>query len=167
MPPRSTPADLFTQFFPFEAVLDAADSSVLVEESKNTGLSIRSTFLWLIHAIEWLPAFNEPTSVLLQVALSKLKGESTIPNCVDAGCVAQAGTLSGVATEGAITQWVPYVQRFLPPMPYAAPNLSLYVKTSINSVNWRGKAVRCRLHYTTIPLDSAVYVEIAETWAFT
>ena len=166
MPSKSKPQDLYTQFFPFELELATSDSSDLVEDAHGTGLSIRGTYIWLIHAIEWLPMFNEPTSVQMLLSLSKLKGESTIPGVMDNGCIGEARTLSGVATSGAITQWVPFLQRFLPPIPFAAPNISLYGKTLTDSANWRGVAMRARLHYTTVPIDPDVYVEIAETWAF-
>lgn len=167
MAAKSKPQDLFTQFWPIVATLNASNSSTLVEKATKTNLSIRGTFIWLIHAIEWVATFNEPTAIIQRGALSKHADLTAIPDLTDPGCLAEFSMVGGIATEGAVMNAFPILQRFLPPFPFAAGNISLYVKTQADSANWRGKSLRARIHYTTIPVEADLYIELAETWAFT
>lgn len=157
--------DLYAQFFTFHAQLHPSESDQLVEVSKSTGMSVRGEFIWLVHKIEWISEQVEPTSIHLYASLSTRKGLTVRPKLSDVACLSMYQLSSGINQTGAITEVQPHQIGILPPVALAAPNISLYVRTLADSANWRGKSIWCRIHYTTLPMAPALWVEIAETWA--
>jgi hypothetical protein len=56
---------------------------------------------------------------------------------------------------------------YLPPIPYAWPNLTIYAQeTEANHAVLRGDAVEVRCAFTTEKLDSKLVQEIAEVWGW-
>lgn len=159
-------ADAFLNFATFSGTFDAADSSVLVEIPVNTGLSIRGALIWLMHLVEAHFEFV-PAAVTARAALSTRQGLVAMPVLGDDGLVALfelTVLFAGAAYAAPIIQ--PLVQHFLPPIPLATPQLSLYTATGADVAGMRGDKVDLRIGFTTAPLDGAAYVEVAEAWGW-
>lgn len=162
-----THKDVFMQFKDFRINLDAADSSALVEVTVDTGLSVRGQLMWLCHLIEaWNPirAFANP--VICEMALSTRVGLAVFPEIGDAGLVFKASHAGHVITTGGQTTRDPHQLQYLPPIPLAAPRLSIYAQMDADEAAYRGVLLAARMGYTTTPLDAGAYVEIAETWGW-
>lgn len=160
--------DIFMQFKVLEIDLDATDSTTLVEAEVHTGLSIRGQLLWLIHLVEFfIPmvatvAFNGVSAVV-----STIQELAVLPDLGDRGTVAWARKeydLAG-ATLGAISD-SPQRLAYFPPIPLAAPMLSLYAEGLVDIASMRGRPVIARLGFTTTHLDAASYQELAEVWGW-
>ncbi len=162
---KDSATDMFMNWADISVNLDAADSSVLVEAQRNTGLSIRGALLWLIHVVEiYFP--REGASNELQMAVSTRAGLAVMPLLGDTGVVVKAIHAVNLTVEGASQYTQPVQLRYLPPIPIAAPQLSLYAKSAANIVGLRGDLLEARIGFTTAPLDAAAYTEIAEVWGW-
>jgi hypothetical protein len=159
---------MFAQFAAVHVDLDSADTTVLVSNRLDTGLSIRGGLLWLIHAIDWYLAMDYSTSSCRQTAaLSTVEGLATMPNLQDRGCIDKIQENFIITTAVAINIWYnPVRHGWLPPVPLAAPSINLYAQCTANIAALRGDEVACRIMFTTAPLDQAAYTEVAEVWGW-
>lgn len=163
----AAPKDLYLQFADVSVDLDASDSSTLVNEKVDTGLSIRGQLIWLIHQIEILFSTDEAqASVTQQLAICTRSGLTALPNLGDAGVLCKAEKQFLFATSGLALEYSPLSLKYLPPIPIAAPSLYVYAKTNTDSSFLRGDTIETRFGFTTAPLDSKAYTEIAETWGW-
>jgi len=159
--------DVFMQFKDFRISLDAADSSTLVTVSFDTGLSVRGQLMWLCHLVEvWNPVRAFANPVICEMALSTRAGLAVFPEIGDPGLIFKESHAGHVITTGGQTTRDPHQLRFLPPIPLAAPNLSMYAQMDADEAAYRGVLLTARMGYTTTPLDAGAYVEIAETWGW-
>lgn len=164
MAKRAPPTDAFMNFKDVTVDLDAADSSALVSNDENTGLSVRGALIWILHLVQvWLPYKQSAVSSELTYALSTVSGLTSMPSLGDRGLI----TKMHIAFFGAGTLMIsPQVQHYLPPIPLAAPQITAYAQTDVNDVPYRGLEIEARLGFTTAPLDAASYTELAEVWGW-
>ena len=169
---KETPADLFMQFKTLDGQTDATNGELLEERSYPTGLSIRAPLLWLIHKVSFY--FDIPTMMvvpdehLVQIALSTIPGLTVFPLPGDNGLIELAEFVIGhgaVGNEGGFTMQMPMEYNFLPPVPIAAPNLSVYCRQAPDTATLRANKQQVRIGFTTSPIDTEAYAEIAEVWA--
>ena len=159
------PQDVFMQF----AVLDGVWPGVttaLTEAKLKTGLSIRGGLMWLVHMIEFVhlpPSLDDSD---MNIALSTREDLAARPTLTDPGTLAVERLQMEILTSGGGIVVLPRPQHFLPPIPLAAPNLSMYFQTETDDGTLDGSLIECRLGYTTTPLDAKSYAEIAETWSY-
>lgn len=167
---KETPADMFMNWADVSFVLDNADTSTLIEKEIKTGLSIRGQLIWLIHIIEMYwplgPAMGAGPGAVLMAALSTRTGLGSFPLAGDDGVITKMEWGWKVATTGAGMALIPQVAHYLPPVPIAAPTISIYGKTNADSSPIRNKTIEARIGFTTAPLDAAAYTEIAEAWGW-
>ena len=163
-----TNLDMFLQFAGLKGRTDAVDTTRLTETHVKTGLSIRGQLVWLLHLVEEQDEVVPVTGVegLLHWGVSTIQGLATMPSITDKGCVVRGRTLLSYQTTGMTSRMTPFALHYLPPVPVAAPELSLYVQMSVNHLTWIDIAVNVRLGFTTAPLDAAMYTEIAEVWGW-
>lgn len=160
--------DLYMQFADVSVNLDSSNTTTLVEGNVNTGLSIRGGLVWLIHLIEIIFAEGETTaSVTQNIALSTTPDLAAMPDLGDAGVICKAEKQVILVTSGVAFNLQPSAFHYLPPIPLAAPQISIYANTTADNSPLRGDLVEARIGFTTVPLDSALYAEIAETWGWT
>lgn len=162
---QANPTDVFMQFAAIGGVWPGV-TTVLTEVALKTGLSIRGGLMWLLHQIEFATSQPAANASIMSMALSVRDGLVTMPTIEDPGCLAELTMMRLVTTTGATTWAFPHVQHFLPPIPLAAPNLSLYFRTTTDDSGLDTNRASVRLGYTTTPLDAKAYAEIAETWAY-
>lgn len=165
MTKQNNPTDVFMQFAALAGVWPAV-TTVLTEVALKTGLSIRGGLMWLIHRIEFLTELPRTSDSEVAVSLSVRDGLVALPQLDDPGCLAELSVSQYYVTSGGNILQLPFAQHFLPPIPLAAPNLSLYFMSSPDQPTLDGTKIRCRVGYTTSPLDAKSYAEIAETWAY-
>lgn len=161
--------DLFMNFADVSAMTDAANSGSLVEAAVNTGLSIRGQLIWLIHLIEVtfpILDLHGGTNHQFGMALSTRAGLATMPNIGEGGLIARMTAAMKFTTSGAQMSFTPLVLHYLPPIPLASPQISIYVNTNVDLAGYRAKTIHARLGFTTAPLDAAAYTEIAEVWGW-
>lgn len=158
MAERKAPTDLYMQW----CALEVANSVITVQEAYfNTGLSIRGGLMWLIHLVEFyhhglMGAAQEGE----EMGVSALRGlGQVIPKPVDKGCIAYSHLEACLA--GGIFK-APDVHHYLPPLPFAAPNVSLYAQHDSGAEH----RMFVRIGFTTTPLGAKEYAELAETWAY-
>ena len=167
MAKREAPRDLFMNFAGIPAVTHATDSSVVQETQIHTGLSIRGALIWLVHLVE--VAIHEFTANInnVTIAVCTRSGLTVMPDVHDNGVLTkvQART-SGVWASGLAQITNPIRNSYLPPVPLAAPQLSVYTQSSIDHADGRGKDASVRICFTTAPLDAQAYTEIAEAWGW-
>lgn len=165
---KFAPKDLFMNFFPMTVLLDAANSTVLVELERPTGLHIRGELMFAVHLIEVgvqiVPVAG--ANILVDWALSTVPGLAALPVLGDRGLVAWGQRGISLVTEGESNWQLPVAHRYLPPIPVAASQLSLYAAASADHASLRTLPLRLRMGFTTTPLDAAAYTEVAETWAW-
>lgn len=159
------PTDVFMQFATLEGVWPGVTTG-LTEAKLKTGLSIRGGLMWLVHMVELITTQPSVSGNRAQVSLSVREDLVTTPRLSDAGCIAEFMQHCLFAASGRSIGQFPKVAHFLPPVPLAAPNLSLYWVSSADDVALDGLPVIARVGYTTSPLDARSYAEIAETWAY-
>lgn len=159
---KGTVKDAFLQFAVVKVTTDAANSTVLVQATLETGLSIRGGLAWLIHLLEWFLPHQAATLADMSGVLCTVKGLTALPALGDKGVLSRADWVSNSASE----MWQPHRQSFLPPVPIASPSLTLYAKSTADVAGLRGKEAHCRIGYTCITLDAALYQEIAEVWGW-
>jgi len=167
MAKAQTAKDVFLNFVDVSKALDAADSSTLVEGEVNTGLSIRGQLIWIVHCIEVFFADTSVASSIQELALCTVQGLASMPSLGDKGVICKVKErlmYAGAAFSHAIQR--PQVLHYLPPIPLAAPTISLYAKTAADEAVLRGEIIQARIGFTTAPLDAAAYTEIAETWGW-
>lgn len=147
--------------------LDASDTTTLVSADVDTGLSLRGGIAWLVHAIDvaWMDAV-EAVAVVYSVALSTLKGQAVIPDLLAPGCVYRWNLQSTMLTSGRSDIHLQRREVFGPPVPLATPNLTIYASTQVDVAAARGDEIQIRIGYTTIPLEPAIFQEIAEVWGW-
>lgn len=160
-----TPTDVFMQFAAWSLVWPGV-TTVLTEAAIKTGLSIRGGIMWLIHMVELINVNPSVDANAVDVSLSVRDGLNVLPQLDDPGCLAQMRQVATLSTNGRSLSLLPHTAHFLPPIPLAAPNLSLYAVSSIDDAALDGDEVVVRVGYTTSPLDARSYAEIAETWAY-
>jgi len=159
--------DLYMNFLNVDVTTDAADASALESSEINTGLSIRGGLAMLVHKIEIFFPDELVNGVYLECALSTRKGLTTMPGLNDGGCIAKARRtpiLAGAAY-GVLVEY-PQTLDFLPPVPLAAPKISLYAAAEADDASYRSKKIEVRIGFTTQPMESKMYLEIAETWGY-
>ena len=169
MAKKETSKDLFMQFASIAGVLGAADSSVLQAFQLPTGLSVRGGLLWLVHAVQFFHPMHKSLAVGAQgirLSLSTHVNEATLPGLEDPGVIAVClPFLQQITAENAYGYSGPGEdQHYLPPVPLAAPVLTLYAESNADEMNLWSAPVGVRIGYTTSPLDEASYAEIAEVW---
>ena len=163
---KANPTDVFMQFAAW-LITWPGITTTLTETSKNTGLSVRGGLMWLIHVAELTGQFlHGIDALILECALSTIKGASAVPTPVSKGYVAGWSCTAALNTNGLSFGVFPWRSTFLPPIPIAAPNLSAYIVGSDDAAALDGKDVHVRVGYTTTPLDARAYAEIAETWSY-
>lgn len=160
-------SDLFTQFASLVSAFDGSDTAVLVEKQVQTGLSPRAGNAWLVHAVEFFMdgVHFDAAMVVARALLSTSRGLAAMPDLTAKGTIARVDRLSQLATSGAVIIDQPFRVPFFPPIPIASAWLALYVETNIDAAIYRGVKVEARIHFTTIPIDAKVALEIAETWS--
>ena len=157
--------DLYLNFKDITLLLDGSDSSTVVTQPVPSGLSIRGALIWLVHLVECsVPQTN--VSFTAKVALSTVSELLAVPNIGDRGCLFRFDWGAYLATEGMHGFFYPLQLRYFPPVPIAAPELTLYAATGADVASLQGKPLQMRLGFTTAPLDAAAYTEIAETWGY-
>jgi hypothetical protein len=104
--------------------------------------------------------------VTQQIAVSTRSGLTSLPDLGDAGVVCKAEKQFMFATSGLSFEYSPQRLGYLPPIPIAAPSLYVYAQTSVDNSFLRGDTIETRFCFTTGPLDSKAYTEIAETWGW-
>lgn len=165
MPKEPKPTDVFMQFAAFSGVWPGV-TTVLSTADLKTGLSIRGGIMWLIHMVELITAAPNLNGIHVQVSLSVRDALTVFPKLDDPGVLAHMEMEAHFNTSGRMIWGFPMVSHFLPPIPLAAPNLSLYWQSSADDAGLDGEDVIARVGYTTSPLDAKAYAEIAETWAY-
>lgn len=167
MPKRvDAPADMFMQFAEIKGTTGAV-SNALEETKVQTGLTIRGGLLWLVHLVEinfegdYTANFNG-----FEWALSTVSGQSTLPRQGDKGTVSRGRRRLEVITSGGSIYAEPIQMHYLPPIPLAAPTLSLYVLGETNHADGQNKNVDMRLGFTTAALDAKTTLEVAEVWGW-
>jgi hypothetical protein len=163
-----TSRDLYMQFKDISVALNASDSSYLVTDEMDTGLSIRGQLVWLIHLIEVFFQYTTGGSgaQVINFALSTVADLAALPALGDKGCLIVAQKEMAIATNGISYFNAPQQLKYLPPIPLAAPNLSIYAQTTADVSTLRSTTIKARLGFTTAPLDNAMYTEIAEVWGW-
>lgn len=155
--------DVFMQFAVLQATW-AAVSTTLVEGSLKTGLSIRGGLLWLIHMIQIYQKHCEITNAVCSQVVSSIEGLSALPTPTDKGCLEAFSHCRHFTTNGGSVLKMPHEQKFLPPIPFAGPNLSLYLQSTVDAPLLDGTVCYARVGYTTAPIDKDAYAELAEVW---
>lgn len=156
-------SDVLMQFAVVNATW-AGDTSVLAEGAHQTGLSIRGGLMWLIHLIElYLPRVLDAIDNRLYMSLSAMAGRTSMPSVTAKGTLMQIEQSIGLTTSGAVVAHSPIVHHYLPPIPFAGPNLSLYLQTDNDAAEVSAGSY-ARVGFTTQAVDSASYAELAEVW---
>lgn len=159
--------DLYMNFMSIDVDLDAADSTTVVEQQVNTGLSVRGGLAWLIHLVEIYFTDASVHQNYLLAALSTRHGETEVPTIFDGGCIAAARRDSFTAGSAYWTfDYQPKQINYLPAIPIAAQSISLYAASETNSATYQGETIEVRIGYTTVELDAKMYLEIAEAWGY-
>jgi hypothetical protein len=161
-----TPKDLFIQYKDISVLTDGADSTTLVSADFDTGLSLRGGIAWLIHMIACQAEVLNVTAEGVRIALSTLKGKTAMPRLHDKGCIDVFSWVAEFLTSGMFALDAVSRHSMMPPLPLAAPNISLYVQTPTDVAAARGTFVDIRIGYTTMPLDAPIFQEIAEVWGW-
>lgn len=160
------PTDLAMNFLPVTAVLDGADSSVLVSADVPTGVSLISSVAYLIHSIEWNVSDLPELDNQVQACLQARSGLAAMPNIHSNGSIDIFFLHHKITTSGASYVAMPQVHNWLPPIVYASPKFVLYAKTQSDEAGMRGESIVGRVGFTTAKLTSAMFREIAQTWGF-
>jgi len=163
--------DLYVNFKDLSVTLDASDPNTLVSEDHATGLSIRGGLAYLIHKLEVF--FPDEQGRLaahsgLEVGLSTRKGLVALPALGDPGTIAKCQRYFSVATSGMAYDAQPKLVSYLPPIPFAFPNITLYAQelSGTNHASLRGTDVQVRMHFTTEKMSNALLQEISEVWGW-
>lgn len=164
MAKKVKPNDVFGQFFAM-TVSSGADASAWEKNEIPTGLSIRGGYIWLIHAIEFMPVLLAVTIDRLTFAVSTRKGLMAVPNLPDDGLLAICDIHANDATPGFQQMVFPHEKRFMPPLPFASPNLTFGVIGKTDEISMRGINHEARVYFTTLAVEEGVYTEIAEVWS--
>lgn len=166
MAKKTTGSDMFLQFADVSANLHGTDTSILVEGVRQTGLSVRGALIWLIHLVEVhfdLLDLVAASAHNMELALCTRKGLTSMPDVGDHGVICK---LEAAMKTGGGPIVGPSVLHYLPPIPLAAPSISLYTKSNSHLASWVDSKLEARIGFTTAPLDAAAYTEIAETWGW-
>lgn len=163
---KATSKDLYMQFLDVSVLLDGSDIRTLVSGKVDTGLSIRGELAFLIHKIEVLFATGQDTGGLQTVSLCTLGSLAAMPDLGGQGVLCKAERGLAWATSGITQITGPTALHYLPPLPLAAPEIHVYAQGDTDISALRGQKIEARLGFTTIPLDAAMYTEIAETWGW-
>jgi len=180
MSPRSnvSPTDIYMQFFNMPLDVTGSLYTTMFSAEYNTGLSIRGEYFWLIHKVEFFWLFKALLTAaayqgVLKACVSTRSGLATMPEPEDAGVVSYSRWFLNFGTTGTYDHKAdPITERdfFSPPLPLAAPKLSVYLQGengSGSAFTWvAGRKLNVRLGITTAPLTSTMYDEIAEAWAY-
>lgn len=164
-------SDLFMQFQPFEIKTSDFDAGNLVEVDIATGLSIRAPRMWRIHKIEvdW-PISNLmliPDEHALQLTIGSRIGAAARPQLNDAGVLKEFTLALGhgaAGTEGGFVIQSREDVDFLPPIAWASPWLAIYCRGTPDLSTLRDLPIRGRIGFTSQPIESQDYAELAETW---
>jgi len=163
--------DLFMQFKFIEVELDDADAAACVTSFEDTGLSIRGNYAMLIHRVDWNFRLNEAryeTDFALRAALTVDPTVTVQQYMDDIGVidVMEFNVDYEVTTSGGLLDHVvkPFTRSYVPPVIICAPKLGIVVSGDGDKADWRSLEIKCRVGYTTIPIDEKMYLEIAETW---
>ena len=165
---KESSTDAFLNFKSWISATNATNAETLVEKKLNTGLSIRGKLVWLVHLIEiFIDARAESgVEARYQWALCTVAGLGALPRLTDKGVIAAGEQLFLFQTNGAESYKTPQQLTYLPPIPLAAPALSLYCRADLDNATFRALDVSVRVGFTTAPLDLGMYTEIAETWGY-
>lgn len=153
-------------FVDLEGLTDAADSSTLEETTINTGLSIRGAMIWLVHKVEIIwPRFTVDEADLT-ACLCTVGGLAAMPSMADRGVIWKSQRTLEAGAAGRSYEPLKESEGYLPPIPLAAPSISIYLATATDQTELRAKMIQIRVGFTTAPLDAQAYTEIAETWGW-
>lgn len=159
------PTDVFMQFASWSLTW-APVTTTVVEEPKNTGLSVRGGLMWIIHMIDitgvFVPIVHGNT---IFACLSTVSGATVQPTAGDKGYLGGFSHTLSAPAAGATNSSLPESIHYLPPVPVASPNISGYISGEFDDTSLDGRTMHIRVGYTTTPLDAKSYAEIAETWA--
>ena len=163
---KQSAKDILMQFADIAGNTGAA-SSTLQEQVINTGLSVRGALVWLIHMVEIIYGGNLTTNFRgVDYAVCTRTGLAAMPQIGDHGVLFRGGLFMDMLTSGAGVREKPHRLSFSPPVPIASPQLSVYVQGVANHADGQNKRCDIRMGFTTVPLDSALYTEIAEVWGW-
>ena len=162
---KAVQQDLFMQWYPIQ-LTTGASSATLVEAEFATGLSIRGEYAWLIHCVEFHFAnmMTMAADFAWNMILSTTNELAVFPDINDKGSICAMTTNVIFTTSGAAFHDQPFTWHSLPPTIIAAPKLSLYWVGSSDQAAAQSKTFFGRIGYTTVPIDSKMYLEIAETF---
>jgi len=165
MAKKEAPRDLYMQFKDVSGQM-AASATTLNEREPAPGMSIRGMLAFLIHKIEiWSPDWGTNTRGGT-FALSTISGLAAMPSLSDKGLLCKVKSDVFFVTNGAGYVESPIQLGYLPPVPLVAPNISMYCIADQAHADINGKEIEARICFTTVPLDAAMYTEIAETWGW-
>lgn len=154
-------------FADLSVTLDAANSTTLVEGQFKTGLSVRGQQAWILHSAEVFFADTGAANNIQEIALCTVGELSTMPDLGDKGVILKMRErLLYAGAAFAQNMLRPMEKNFLPPVPIASPNLSIYAKTGTDEAVLRSEEIQVRLGFTTVPMDAKMVLEIAETWGY-
>ena len=164
--------DLFMQWYPLDISTDDTDASDVVRADFVTGLSVRGDYAWIIHKIEFAPQAmnnfgggdNQWNFSLCTTDGYPIGAGEDVPNLNQKGVIGKFGFTYSLTTEGAWAMKLPLTWESLPPTIIAAPKLSLYANCNVDAAAVRDQQVVMRIGFTTVPMDAAMYLEIAETF---
>lgn len=172
MAKKETSGDLFMQFKSLKGKTNATDSETMAGIDFATGLSVRAPLLWLVHKLEFdfdlATMMTTPDEHVVQVALSTIAGLTVMPRIGDHGIIGIMDMVCGhgaVGNEGGFTMRSPETIDYLPPIPIAAPNLTIYVRAAPDVAALRSTYHEVRIGFTTAPIEKDAYAEISEVWA--
>lgn len=167
MPKKGSTTDLFMNWMDVSVTSDAANSSTLVEGQVKTGLSVRGQMAYEIHKVEFYPADTSVANSIQTICICTEADLATMPNLGDKGVICKMRErlmYAGAAFAHGLLR--PIVWKSEPATPLAAPNISIYYQTAADEAALRSQTIEARIGFTTIPLDSQVLMEIAETWGY-
>lgn len=160
---KEKPQDLFMQFAAYSVVAHITDPQQLVSADFPTGLSIRGEFIWLMHLIEfsnWNPSIDNWGAMVL----CAVPGLVALPDLNDRGVIARDVRYAHLNTNGGWANANPSRHSYLPPIPFASPNITLYAQMQVDEEGQQAVTLECRIGYTTLPVSKDVYLELAEVW---
>lgn len=158
-------SDLYTQFFVVTNSTDASNSTTLTHTRQSTGLSIDGNRFWLIHAIDYDYTITHAASNRMRSSLAVTDTFTAFPEMDQPGVIDVNKFHATIVTQGiSVDDWV-RTANFLPPIPIANPNITLYNNTSVDNVAHRNVETHARIRYTTIPANQATILEVSQLWA--
>jgi len=146
-------------------------AATFTQAAFDTQLSIERGVIWLIHCIEWLifpdnlddVAAGSFENVMCQITR---ESKSDIVYLNDSDLISfyaqSIGRSAAIGTDAGPLWWydndLPKVQKFALPIPYAAQNIYVAIK----STNASPQTIRGRIHYTIKEVSDAYFYRVAQ-----